>query len=531
MSKYLFVISIFLFTSYIVPGFSATSINLAHQPIATLGAHEQIKAVQLNKETDFNQVTHLRMQQTYAGYPVWGADFVIHGKAETNSSLAEIGHNKATANGIIYQELAADLQQTPQYIFNPQQAQKAQQYVEQIYQHQTGNQQKFNNLSAKLMVYVDKAEHAHWAYLITGFVATATALPAQPSYILDALTFKIYQSWNNIQTLSEAEGGGLGGNEKIGKIIYDGLPHDLSKLAILRDTKKQLCYLKNKEVTVLDQRSEDAVATFVCKNPTAEHNNVFWDADLDQVNGAYSPSNDALFVGKMVKNMYRDWYQLPVLVKNNIPMMLTMRVHAAMENAYWDGEKMTFGDGMTYFYPLVSLGVAAHEISHGFTEQHAGLVYSGQSGGLNESFSDMAAQAIEYYVLNKNSWQIGAEIIKQKNKSIRYMDEPTRDCSGNLPGQACSISHFKDYSPTLNVHFSSGIFNKIFYLMSTAQDWNTRKAFNVMVQANRYYWTATTTFAAAACGVLSATQDYHYNSAAVKHALQVVGLEVEKICH
>ena len=52
---------------------------------------------------------------------------------------------------------------------------------------------------------------------------------------------------------------------------------------------------------------------------------------------------------------------------------------------------MTFGDGASTFYPLVSLDVASHEVSHGFTSQNSNLTYSGQSGGINEAYSDMAS--------------------------------------------------------------------------------------------------------------------------------------------
>ena len=53
-----------------------------------------------------------------------------------------------------------------------------------------------------------------------------------------------------------------------------------------------------------------------------------------------------------------------------------------------------------------------------------------QSGGMNEAFSDMAAQAAEVYAygVGKNSWQIGPEIFKEKNKALRYMDMPSKDC-------------------------------------------------------------------------------------------------------
>ena len=66
------------------------------------------------------------------------------------------------------------------------------------------------------------------------------------------------------------------------------------------------------------------------------------------------------------------------------------------------------GDG---FYPFTSIGIMSHELSHGFTTQHSNLTYDGGSGAMNEAFSDMAAQAVQYYLTGKNDWRIGAEII------------------------------------------------------------------------------------------------------------------------
>jgi pseudolysin len=195
------------------------------------------------------------------------------------------------------------------------------------------------------------------------------------------------------------------------------------------------------------------------------------------------------------------------------------------DNAAWDGRKMIFGDGDTMFYPLTSLGVGAHEISHGFTEQHSNLVYENQSGGMNESFSDMAAQAAEFYAYGTNSWQIGPEIFKAKNQALRYMDQPSKDCPvGNKPGQECSIDHASQYTDGLEVHFSSGVFNRLFYLMSSGDHWDPKKAFDVMVYANQYYWTKTSTFEQGACGVLKAAEHLGYEIEVVKTAIDTVGI-------
>ena len=123
---------------------------------------------------------------------------------------------------------------------------------------------------------------------------------------------------------------------------------------------------------------------------------------------------------------------------------------------------MYFGDGASTFYPLVSLDVASHEISHGFTEQHSALVYSGMSGGMNEAFSDMAGEAAEYYNKGTNDFLVGAEIFKS-GTALRYMNNPPLDGS--------SI----DNTSTLDVHYTSGVYNKAFYLLATTAGWNTRK--------------------------------------------------------
>lgn len=46
----------------------------------------------------------------------------------------------------------------------------------------------------------------------------------------------------------------------------------------------------------------------------------------------------------------------------------------------------------------MNMNVVSHEVSHGFTEQDSGLIYSNQSGGINDVFSDISGEAAEYYL-------------------------------------------------------------------------------------------------------------------------------------
>jgi pseudolysin len=518
--------------------FAATPVDLSHQAASSFTKFSLTSTAssnsiqQISSDVDQNNTTHIRVRETYANYPVWGSDAVVHIPQGSSKALNHLSA-ATTMNGVMYDGLQADLANTPAFIFSSAQADKALQQAAQIYQKNTGVQTfDFNGAKKELMVYVDKNNKAHWAYHIAFISKDRQGSLAVPTFILDATSFSVYQSWNDAQTLDNTKGGGFGGNPKMGKLVYDGLTGDYPALDIQRDASKNTCYLKNETVSVLDAGkpfsfpfADAPVAEFACKSIDSQHNNEYWDADLDATNGAYSPENDALYIGKVIVEMYQKWYGLSALVKDGKPLVIKMNVHARelfhsepMENAMFlpMTNQMYYGDGLDMFYPLTSLGVGAHEISHGFTSQHSNLTYTQQSGGMNESFSDMAAQAAEFYSTGQNSWAIGPEIVKGKG-ALRYMDDPTKD--------GHSIANAKDYNDSLNVHYTSGVFNKLFYLLGTSEGWDTKKAFDVMVNANMHYWTANSTYQDAACGVVKAAKDLKYDIAAVTTAIKGVGID------
>lgn len=149
------------------------------------------------------------------------------------------------------------------------------------------------------------------------------------------------------------------------------------------------------------------------------------------------------------------------------------RVHfgASYQNANWNSSCfcMTYGDGGTTFYPLVSVDIAGHEMAHGVNSTEANLTYSGESGGLNESSSDIFGAMVEYKVnstLDTPDYWIGERIYRSnwngstynQTKALRYMDDPFKD--GASP--ACWSSTVG----SLDVHYSSGPNNHMFYLLA-----------------------------------------------------------------
>ncbi|NOJ95346.1 peptidase [Corallococcus sp. CA049B] len=135
-------------------------------------------------------------------------------------------------------------------------------------------------------------------------------------------------------------------------------------------------------------------------------------------------------------------------------------------NAYWDGSQMVYGDGdgVNASNLANSLDVTAHELTHAVTEYESNLTYSGESGGLNESISDIFGAVCEWYgkgkVIDEGTWIVGDDVWTPSipGDGLRYMKNPTQDGD--------SLDYYPDYGSGVDVHYSSGISNLAFYLMS-----------------------------------------------------------------
>ncbi|WP_368170505.1 M4 family metallopeptidase [Aeromonas sp. R4-3] len=429
------------------------------------GEFRQVRVVKLP-----NGQQRVRYEQTWQGIPVWGQVLVAD---------QALGGQVNQVSGTMLRKIDADLTGPTATLSPADAALKARAGA------------KGSNERVKLFVMQDETGQARLVYLVSWLAASDK--PSRPFVMLDAQSGTEIKRWEGI---NHQDATGPGGNLKTGKYFYGA---DFGPLKV-----DDSCRMSSSNVDTINLNhatSGGAVHQFSCPENRVK-----------EINGAYSPLNDAHYFGNVVFDMYRNWY-------NTAPLSfkLKMRVHYGRnyENAFWDGSQMTFGDGATTFYPLVSLDVAAHEVSHGFTEQNSGLVYSGQSGGINEAFSDMAGEAAENYMKGSNDWLVGAQIFKG-NGSLRYFEDPTRDGS--------SIGHASDYYDGIDVHHSSGVYNRAFYLLANTGGWNTRKAFEVFVLANRLYWGANTSFDQGACGVTRAATDLGYSLTDVATAFTAVGV-------
>lgn len=458
---------------------------------------EEGSSLKMLREINDAKFTHQRFVQTFKGIPVWGEHILVKSSADSKQIVG--------FHGTAVQGLAADLGSRSARITEAQAL-----AIGKGLLNSRGHALSFRNESSKLHVYVGDDGVARLAYAVTYFAEAASRSGKHKAYrptaLIDAITGKVLFRFEGLTTSHdhrEDDGAvGPGGNVKTGKYLF-GTEFGRLPVTVAGTT----CTMKNDKVTTIDLKngtSGTAPFSFVCPENNSR-----------EINGAYSPLNDAHYFGNVVFALYSDWLATAPLTTN-----LTMRVHYSRqyENAFWDGQAMTFGDGKTLFHPLVSLDVAAHEVSHGFTEQNSGLIYSAQSGGINEAFSDIAGEAAESFMKQTNDYQVGAEIFKAANKALRYMDDPTKDGK--------SIGNAANYRPGLDVHYSSGVYNKAFYLLAKSTGWDVRKAFTAFAKANQTYWTPSTTFINGAIGVRKAAVDMGLPAADVVAAFAGVGVAI-----
>lgn len=212
------------------------------------------------------------------------------------------------------------------------------------------------------------------------------------------------------------------------------------------------------------------------------------------------------------------------------------RVHygTRYSNAYWSDACfcMTYGDGDgANIGPLVSVDITGHEMSHGVNAATAGLIYSGESGGLNEANSDILGTMVEFHANNTQDapdYLIGEEIVvgnvagSANQRALRYMFDPIRD--GRSP--SCYASNLG----TLDVHYSSGVANRFFYLLAEGSAAKTfggvshyaptcngakvtgigrTKAAKIWYRALTVYFTSGTDYAAARTATINAAKDLY----------------------
>jgi hypothetical protein len=171
---------------------------------------------------------------------------------------------------------------------------------------------------------------------------------------------------------------------------------------------------------------------------------------------------------------------------NNQNILIFISGVPKLDNAYWNGSYMIFGNGDNLFYPLTSIDVIGHELTHGLIQGVCDLIYQGHSGALNESYADIFGTMLEFFIYNKypnklfgkEDWLIGEDVMidsicLRNMKNPHLSEQPSRMYDEYYIDPTSMI----DYG---GVHINSGIPNYCFYLIS--QNINKYKALQIFIE-------------------------------------------------
>jgi Zn-dependent metalloprotease len=247
------------------------------------------------------------------------------------------------------------------------------------------------------------------------------------------------------------------------------------------------------------------------------------------VAGNKTAGADAAYALSEVWDYYIDTHGRTGIGDDGVAARGFVHVYQNWVNASWDDACfcMRFGDGNAAggITPLVALDVAGHEMSHGVTSRTAGLVYANESGGMNESTSDIFGSMVEFYTENAHDVQdyvIGEEIFTDydpANNYVRRMDKPSLDGAS----KDCWYAGIGGLDP----HYSSGVGNHFFYLLAEGSGQKTingidydsptcngssingighEKAEQIWYKALSEEWTSNSTYHDARTGTLKAAK-------------------------
>lgn len=215
---------------------------------------------------------------------------------------------------------------------------------------------------------------------------------------------------------------------------------------------------------VFDAKGQETVGTKVRSEGEAK-------TGVKDVDTVYEYTGD-------VRDYYRDVHNRNSIDGKGMKMQSTVHYGENFENAFWDGTRMTYGKPgpASPFETFILRDVTGHEITHGVTEFDARVVYRGQPGALNESFSDVFGALVDQRARGQTAaeanWIVGEGIWKQNvnGRGLRDMLNPGKAYDDPAIGRDPQPAHMKDYNPTRGdnggVHINSGIPNKAFALFA-----------------------------------------------------------------
>ncbi|MGW7427362.1 M4 family metallopeptidase [Streptomyces sp. NPDC054813] len=463
-----------------------------------LGAQEKLVVKDVVKDAD--GTVHTRYERTYAGLPVLGGDLIVD-TAKSGATERVVKANNATLK-------VADLTPAVSAASAEKQA---------VSRARTLGSTKSAADGARKVIWAGSGTPVlAYETIVGGFQDDGT--PNQLHVITDAATGKKLFEYQGIENAT-----GTGNTQYSGTVS-------------LSTTQSGSTYN-------LTDGDRGGHKTYNLNHGTSGTGTLFSQSSNTWGNGttsnAATAGADAHYGAAETWDFYKNTFGRSGIKNNGVGAYSRVHYGNSYVNAFWDDGCfcMTYGDGSGNADPLTALDVAGHEMSHGVTANTAGLNYSGESGGLNEATSDIFGTGVEFYA--NNSSDVGDYLIGEKidingdGTPLRYMDKPSKD-GGSADYWSSSVGG-------LDVHYSSGVANHFFYLLSEGSgakvingvSYNSPtkdglpvtgigrdKALQIWYRALTTKFTSTTNYAAARTGTLAAAGELYGTTSTEYKAVQ-----------
>lgn len=468
---------------------------------------------------DADGTEHVRFDRTYNGLPMIGGDVVMHSR---NGKLAGVSQTlKSTARPALKAQVSGD---------------------QAIVEAGARFGSRFIGAPTSRMVVYARDIAPVLAHEVVMHGIKADQTPTEMHYFVDARNGKILDAWDTVQTARPGPGGGT----SCTLTAAVGTGNSMSEGTVTLNTAKCGTTYQMVDTTRGGGATHNMSMLTTGMGSLVTGTTNVWGNGL--ISNAQTVAADAHYGIATTWDYYKNKHGRNGIANDGMGAISRVHYGRNYQNAFWsDGcFCMTFGDGDNgaSILPLVALDIAGHEMSHGVTSRSAKLVYSGQSGGLNEATSDIFGTMVEYYANNANDpgdYVIGEKLFANNadmKQAIRWMFKPSLD--GRSPD--C-------YSSTIgniDVHYSSGVANHFYYLLAEgavvpagfgAGSWanltpaslvcngNTSlvgigrdKAGAIWYRALTTYMTSTTNYAAARTATLSAASDLYGGTGSAEYA-------------
>ncbi|WP_030254443.1 MULTISPECIES: M4 family metallopeptidase [Streptomyces] len=470
-------------------------------PLAkALGLGDKEQLVAKDAVVDQDGTRHLRFERTYAGLPVIGGDLVVHQKADGAVKSVSKAVSARIALPSLTPKVPADqaaaqatgaVKATVGVTVDADESPLAD-------VHQTGK--------AELVVWATDGS-PRLAYRTTVEGVRADGTPSSQVLLTDAATGQVLSTHEKVQTAA-----GTGNGVFVGQVplttAQSGSQYQL------KDATRG-----GQSTTDMNHGTSGSGSLF------ANTSNNFGDGTAANRESA---AVDAQFGAATTWDFYKSTFGRSGIRNDGVGALSRVHYGSNYVNAFWSDDCfcMSYGDGSGDAAPLTEIDVAGHEMTHGVTAATAALNYSGESGGLNEATSDIMGTMVEWYAnlpSNPPNYWIGELVnLRGDGSPLRYMDQPSKD------GQ--SADYWDANVGNLDVHYSSGVANHFFYLLSEGSGAKTingfsynsptsdgstlagigrDKAAQIWYKALTTYFTSTTDYAGARAATLSAAADLY----------------------